>query len=294
MNAWSCQYVSTSISLNRRNSQYAMKFLTCTYYYVIRNYILDALTPIIGAAAGGITLLLVSVLVIIICTIAIVRTRRGKRNRTTLHNQLVLYSTLQVGEQDTLSNTLPTGEHQQDNYNTGGQYDDVDVKLQPQQAKPSGQKENKDTTDTRHDKHMKENKTDDNKMKKQDVQDPELLYAEVDKPKKKKGKEKRIEEKEHPVDPQREMLYAEVNKPKKKGKKDKKAKARSPQLIEQKQSSPPPDTGLGYEPSADSDSTPQQQDGEGNTTQPTPSATVEGLYAEVDKTQKKNKKKDEE
>ena len=249
------------------------------------------LATYIGAAAGGITLLLVSVLGIIICTIAIVRTRRGKRNRTTLHDQPVLYSTLQVGEQDVHEYTLPTGEHQQDNYNTGGLYDDVDVKLQPQPAVPSGQEENKDTT--RHDKQKKENKTDDNKTKKQDFRDPELLYAEVDKPKKKKkGKEKTIEEKEHPVDPQREMLYAEVNKPKKKGKKDKKAKV--PQLIEQKQPSPPPDTGLGYEPSADSDSTPQQQDGEENTTQPTPSATVEGLYAEVDKTQKKNKKKDEE
>ena len=249
------------------------------------------LATYIGAAAGGITLLLVSVLGIIICTIAIVRTRRGKRNRTTLHDQPVLYTTLQVGEQDVHDYTLPTGEHQQDNYNTGGLYDDVDVKLQPQPAVPSGQEENKDTT--RNDKQRKKNQTDDNKMKKQDVQDPELLYAEVDKPrKKKKGKEKIIEEKEHPEDPQGEMLYAEVNKPKKKGKKDKKAKV--PQLIEQKQSSPPPDTGLGYEPSADSDSTPQQQDGEENTTQPTPSATVEGLYAEVDKTQKKNKKKDEE
>ena len=257
------------------------------------NYILDGPIPIIGAAVGGITLLLVSVLVIIICTIAIVRTRRGKRNRTILHDQPVLYSTLQAGEQYAHEHTLPTGVHQQDNYNTGGLYDDVDVKLKPQPYILSGREENKDTTDARsdHEKQRKENKTDDNKMKKQDVQDPELLYAEVDKPKKKKGKEKIIEEKEHPVDPQGEMLYAEVNKRKKKKKTDKKAKA--PQLTEQKQPSPPPDTGLGYEPSADSDSTPQQQDGEGNTTQPTPSATVEGLYAEVDKTQK-NKKKDEE
>ena len=256
------------------------------------NYILDGTIPIIGGAVGGITLLLVSVLVIIICTIAIVRTRRGKRNRTTLHDQPVLYSTLQAGEQDVHEYTLPTGEHQQDNYNTGGLYDDVDVKLQPQTSIPSGYDNDKDTTDSRSDKQRKENKTDDNKMKKQDIQDPELLYAEVDKPKKKKGKEKTIEEKEHPVDPQGETLYAEVNKPKKKKKANKKAKP--PQLTEQKQPSPPPDTGLGYEPSADSESTPQQQDGEGNTTQPTPSATVEGLYAEVDKTQKKNKKKDEE
>ena len=220
------------------------------------------------------------------------RTRRGKRNRTTLHDQPVLYTTLQVGEKDVHEYTLPTGKHQQDNYNTGGLYDNVDVKLQPQTSIPSLYEENKDTTDVRYDERRKGNKTDDNILKKQDVQDPELLYAEVDKPKKKKGKEKTIEEKEHPVDPQGEMLYAEVNKPKKKKKADKKAKA--PQLTEQKQPSPPPVTGLGYESSADSDSTPQQQDGEGSTTQPTPSATVEGLYAEVDKTKKKNKKKDEE
>ena len=270
-----------------------IQILNMVTILLCNNCILDGPIPIIGAAAGGITLLLVSVLVIIICTIAIVRTRRGKRNRTTLHDQPVLYSTLQAGERDVHEYTLPTGEHQQDNYNTGGLYDDVDVKLQPQPATSLGCEEYKDTTDKRYEEQRKGINTDDKQMKKQDVQDPELLYAEVDKPKKKKkGKEKTIEEKEHPVDTQGEMLYAEVNKPKKKKKTDKKAKA--PQLIEQKQPSPPPDTGLGYEPSADSDSTPQQQDGEENTTQPTPSATVEGLYAEVDKTQKKNKKKDEE
>ena len=285
-------YYHNDTDNNKLNLIYSNNITIPCTLNLLCTYVLDALIPIIGAAAGGITLLLVSVLVIIICTIAIVKTRRGKRNRTTLHNQPVLYTTLQAGEQEH-EYTLPTGEQQQDNYNTGGLYDDVDVKLQPQISIPSGQEENKDTTDTKYDKQRKGIKTDDNKMKKQDVQDPELLYAEVDKlKKKKKGKEKTIEEKEHPVDPHGEMLYAEVNKPKKKGKKDKKAKA--PQLIEQKQSSPPPDTGLGYEPSADGDSTPQQQDGEENTTQPTPSATVEGLYAEVDKTQKKNKKKDEE
>ena len=278
-------------------------------------YILDALIPIIGAAVGGITLLLVSVLGIIICTIAIVRTRRGKRNRTTLHDQPVLYSTLQAGEQDTLSNTLPTGEHQQDNYNTGGLYDDVDVKLQPQPAIPSGcaviddQRESKETaeadnnrkaTDTTSPNEFyaqpdeeKSKKKNEEEIRKKDIQDPELLYAEVDKLKK-KGKVKKVKDKDDHEQQQGELLYAEVNKPKKKGKKEKaKSKQDTKQSKEQKEEEATSHTGLGYEPSADSDSTPQQQDGEENTTQPTPSATVEGLYAEVDKTQKKNKKKDE-
>ena len=243
------------------------------------------------------------------------RTRRGKRNRTTHHDQPVLYSTLQAGEQDTLSNTLPTGEHQQDNYNTGGQYDEVVIKPKPQPSIPSGYevigdyRENKKmsevnnkrkATDTfspnklyaQPDKEKSKEKHEEEMMK-EDIQDPKLLYAKVEKPKK-KGKEKKLKEKDE-QDKQGKQLYAEVNKPKKKGKKDKAKLKQAPQQSEERQQEAvSSQTGPGYEPSADGDSTPQQQDGEGNTTQPTPSATVEGLYAEVDKTQKKNKKKDEE
>ena len=235
-------------------------------------------------------------------------------NRTTLHDQPVLYTTLQAGEQDTPSNTLPTGEHQQDNYNTGGQYDEVGIKLPPQPSIPSGYEV---TGDYREDKKMSEvnNKrkaTDtisphklyaqpdkekskekhEEEMMKEDIQDPELLYANltVEKPKKKE-KEKKPKEKDE-QEKQGKQLYAEVNKPKKKGKKDKAKLKQAPQQSEERQQEAS-DTGLGYEPSADGDSTPQQQDGEENTTQPTPSATVEGLYAQVEKTQKKNKKDEE-
>ena len=234
---------------------------------------IDTLTPIIGGAVGGITLLLVSVLVIIICTIAIARTRRGKRNRTTLHDQPVLYSTLQVGEQDTHNNTPPPGEHRQydevvikpkpqpsipsgyevigdyrentmtvednkndtkrkdtnyassvdahalpehqhDYYNTGGQYDDVVIKLKPQPSMPSGYeviyeytedtmtiKDNKNDskrkdTDNASSVHVyalpdkkKGKKTTAKGRKEQDSQDPELLYAKVNKQAKTERKE---------------------------------------------------------------------------------------------------------
>ena len=128
-------------------------------------------------------------------------------------------------------------------------------------------------------------KTDDKERKEQDSQDPGLLYAKVNKQAKTEKKEETNKRKVEP-------LYAKVNALTKKDKTE--PENDNAGIIEQQQNISPPDLRLGYEPSADSDSTPQQQDGEGNTTQPTPSATVEGLYAEVDKTQKKNKKKDEE
>ena len=207
------------------------------------------------------------------------RTRRGKRNRTTLHDQPVLYSTLQVGEQDTLSNTLPKGEHQQDNYNTGGLYDEVVVKPKPQPSIPSGY----EVTYALPDK-QKGKKTDDKGRKEQDSQDPELLYTKV-------NKQAKTERKEETSKGMVEPLYTNVNVLTKKGEIE--PQYENAEIIEQQNISSP-DLGPGYEPLADGDSTPQRQDGEGNTTQPTPSATVEGLYAEVDKTQKKNKKKDEE
>ena len=237
------------------------------------------------------------------------RTRRGKRNRTTLHDQPVLYSTLQAGEQDT-HNTPQTGEHQQDYYNTGGQYDEVVIKLKPQPSIPSGYeviddyRENTMTVeDNKNDTKRKDTdnasyvdaytlpdkqkgkKTDDKGRKKQDSQDSELLYAKV-------NKQAKTERKEEANKGNLEQLYAEVNALTKKDKTE--PENDNGGIIEQQQNISSSELRLGYEPSADSDSTPQQQDGEGNTTQPTPSATVEGLYAEVDKTQKKNKKKDEE
>ena len=229
------------------------------------------------------------------------RTRRGKRNRTTLHDQPVLFTTLQAGEQDTLSNTLPTGKHQQDNYNTGGLYDEVVIKPKPQPSIPSGYEvvydygEGKETVeDNKNDSKRKDidgassvnvyalpdkqkgKKTDDKGRKEQDSQDPELPYTKVNKQAKTEKKEETYK----------------VNALMEKGKTE--PQNDNAGIIEQQHNISPPDLGPGYEPSADSDSTPQQQDGEENTTQPTPSATVEGFYAEVDKTQKKNKKKDEE
>ena len=138
------------------------------------------------------------------------------------------------------------------------------------------------------------------------------LYAAVNKPKKGNKDKKKKSQEEGPLTiarqnegQQGELLYAKVNKPKKKRKKDKKgnlgAKCEEIELIDNEQQqieatlSPdtPTDTGLTYEPSADTDDTQHQQDGEVNTTQPTPSANVEGLYTEVDKTQKKRKREEE-
>ena len=276
---------------------------------------IDNLIPYIGGAAGGVILLLVGVLVLIICTIGLVR-RRGKRSRTTHHKHSLYYSTVQEGEQQAHSNTPPPVELQRDNFNTGGFYDEVEVKVQPTPEHQQllvddagdvlkvqeGESEKKDMgianpedLYAQPDKKLKKNKSkeqDAGEKQKEEVQDPELLYAVVDKPKKKKGKDKKTKEKDDLEQQQGELLYAEVNKPKKKGKKDKKGKAQKEEIPKnEKEATPPPDTppdtGLTYEPSADTDDTQHQQDGEVYTTQPTPSANVEGLYAEVDKTQKK-------
>ena len=133
------------------------------------------------------------------------------------------------------------------------------------------------------------------------------LYTEVNKPNKghkdkktkaqQEGTSQQIAQQEEGQ--QEELLYTGVNKTKKKGKEDKKgnlgAKLEMIELIanelQQKETTPPADTptdtGLTYESSADSDDTQHQQDGEVNTTQPAPSTNVEGLYIDVDKTQKK-------
>ena len=286
--------------------------------------------PYIGAGAGGVILLLVGVLVLIICIIGLVR-RRGKRSRTTHyeHSQ-VYYSTVQDGEQQEQNKTQPPVELQIDNFNTGGFYDEVEVKVQPTPVTvlpeyqlvddagnavkvQEGGSERKDTAAANpEDLYAQPNKkTKKAKSKEeggevkqkgdQEVQDPELLYAVVDTPKKKKGKDKKTKEKDDLEQQQGELLYAEVNKPKKKGKKDKKGKVQKEEIPQNENEAVPPDTppdtptdtGLTYEPSADTDDTQHQQDGEVNTTQPTASANVEGLYAEVDKTQKKNNREEE-
>ena len=282
-------------------------------------YIIDNLIPLIGGAAGGVILLLVGVLVLIICTIGLVR-RRGKRSRTTHHKHSHYSITVQEGKQQAHNNTPPPVELQIDNFNTGGFYDEVEVKVHPTPVteppeyqlvddagdvvKVQSDSERKDTAVanpedlyTQPDKKPKilKNKSkeqDDGEKQKEEVQDLELLYAVVDKPKKKKkGKDKKTKEKDDLEQQQGELLYAEVNKPKRKGKKDKKGKAQKEEIWHEKEVTPPPDTpidtGLTYEPSADTDDTPHGQNGEVNTTQTTPSANVEGLYTEVDKTQKK-------
>ena len=283
--------------------------------------------PYIGGA-GGVILLLVGVLVLIICTIGLVR-RRGKRNRTTHHEHSLYYSTVQDGEQQAHNNTPPPVELQIDNFNTGGFYDEVEVKVQPtpvtvlpeyQLVDDAGDVVKVQEGDSERKNSAVANPEDlyaqpDKKSKKaksneeggevkqkgdQEVLDPELLYAVVDKPTKKKGKDKKTKEKDDLEQQQGELLYAEVNKPiiisKKKGKKDKKGKVQKEEIRLHKKEATPPldrptDTGLTYEPSADTDDTQHQQDGEFNTTQTTPSANVEGLYTEVDKTQKKQENK---
>ena len=279
--------------------------------------------PYIGAGAGGVILLLVGVLVLIICTIGLVR-KRGKRSRATHyeHSQ-VYYSAVQDGEQQEQNKTQPPVELQIDNFNTGGFYDEVEVKVQPTPVTvlpeyqliddagdvvkvPEGGSERKDSAVAnpedlyaQPDKKTKKTKSKEEggevqQKGDQEVQDPELLYAVVDKPKKKKGRDKKTKEKDDLEQQQGELLYAEVNKPKKKGKKDKKGKVQKEEIPQNENEAIPPDTptdtGLTYEPSADTDDTQHQQDGEVNTNQPTPYG---GLYAEVDKTQKKNNREEE-
>ena len=199
------------------------------------------------------------------------RTRRGKRNRATLHDQPVLYSTLQAGEQDTHNNTPPPGEHQQDYYNTGAQYDEVVIKLKPQPSIPSGYEVIDDYEDTmtvednKHDSERKATdnassvhvytlpnkqkgkKTDDKERKEQDSQDSGLLsnYTKVD-------KRTKTERKEETNKGKVELLYAKVNALTKKEKTE--TQQGNVGIIGQQRNISPPDLRLGYEPSADSDS----------------------------------------
>jgi hypothetical protein len=142
--------------------------------------------------------------------------RRGKRNRTAHHEHSHYYSTVQEGEQHAHNNTPPPIEQQIDNFNTGGFYDEVEVKVQPAPFPvPSeyqlvdddgdvvvttvqGDTENEGSPTcnpedlyAQPDKKSKKKKGDEKELNEPDVHDPELLYTVVDKSKKNKVRGKR-------------------------------------------------------------------------------------------------------
>jgi hypothetical protein len=219
--------------------------------------------------------------------------RRGKRNRTTHHKHSLYYSTEQEGgQQGRLGNTLEVLPI----CTTGGVYEYVkvtdhlpmhteseyeepctDIEVQPPPFPVPSQYQL-----VNHDGDVVMTVDDTEKMA---TANPEDMYIEPDKKGKiKKNGNKR--EKEGDAGGAKEV-YAEVDKSKKKRELQKNnAKSAEQQKIDTS-------TGQTYDPSADTDDTQHQQDGEVNTTQPTPSANVEGLYTEVDKTQKKKNRAEE-
>ena len=250
--------------------------------------------PFIGGAAGGVLLLLVGVLVLIICTIGLVR-RRGKRNRTTHHEHSLYYSTVQVGEQHAYLQNTPDMV-QMTSSNTGGQCEEVEVKGRSTLAGVSDYEEpytenmlplpfpvpsEYQFVDDDGEVVM----TVDDAEKTPDL-NPEDFYAKPNKKHKNKKKDDKISEDGNITNPTE--LYAEVDKSKKRRKFTNHANSAGQENVQ-----PTTSNFRGYEPSADTDDTQHQQDGEVNTTQPTPSANVEGLYAEVDKTKKKKDREEE-
>jgi hypothetical protein len=219
--------------------------------------------------------------------------RRGKRNRTTHHKHSLYYSTEQEGgQQGRLGNTLEVLPI----CTTGGVYEYVkvtdhlpmhteseyeepctDIEVQPPPFPVPSQYQL-----VNHDGDVVMTVDDTEKMA---TANPEDMYIEPDKKGKiKKNGNKR--EKEGDAGGAKEV-YAEVDKSKKKRELQKSnVKSAGQQKLDTS-------TGQTCDPSADIDDTQDQQDGKVNTTQPTPSANVEGLYTEVDKTQKKKNRAEE-
>ena len=165
------------------------------------------------AGVVGAILLLVGVLVVTMCIYGLVR-RRGKRNRATHHKHSEVQDR---GVEDHGCNKTQLPEEQQlDNFNTGGFYDEVEVKIQPapfpvpseyQLVDDDGdvvvttvqdgtEKEDSPTCNpedlyAQPDKKSKKKKGDEKELNEPDVHDPELLYTVVDKSKKNKVRGKR-------------------------------------------------------------------------------------------------------
>jgi hypothetical protein len=160
------------------------------------------------AGVVGAILLLVGVLVVTMCIYGLVR-RRGKRNRATHHKHSVVQDR---GVEDHGCNKTQLPEEQQlDNFNTGGFYDEVEVKIQPapfpvpseyqlvegdgdvvmttvqgdteNEGSPTCNPEDLYAQPDKKSKNKKENEKESNVP---NVHDPEMLYAVVDKSKKTK------------------------------------------------------------------------------------------------------------
>jgi hypothetical protein len=229
--------------------------------------------------------------------------RRRKRSSTTHHKHSLYYSTEQEGgQQGRLGNTLEVLPI----CTTGGVYEYVkvtdhlpmhteseyeepctDIEVQPPPFPVPSQYQL-----VNHDGDVVMTVDDgdvvmmvDDAKKTPDV-NPEDLYAKPDKKHKNKKKDDKINEDGNITNPTE--LYAEVDKSKKRRKFINNANSAGQENVQ-----PTTSNFRGYEPSADTDDTQHQQDGEVNTTQPTPSANVEGLYTEVDKTQKKKNRAEE-
>ena len=211
--------------------------------------------------------------------------RRGKRNRTTHHEHTFHYRTVQEGGQQAHNNcSKQTDTEKSNNHTMKGYYEEVEAKELPQVTvysdymTPSVSSEDLKTEVT--DKSAPDNITEwphvesdmkydnkkENDLKYQNLQHPDLIYVEVDV---KNKTDNQITKTSQQIP---NVLYAEVDLS---SKKDKEITKMSQQNAN--------DSTAVTAPYSNS----KIQDQVVSTTQPSPSANTEGLYAEVDKMQKK-------
>ena len=211
--------------------------------------------------------------------------RRGKRNKTTHYEHSFHDSTVQEGETHAHSNcSKPTGTEKSINHITKGYYEEVEAKELPQvvvysdHMTPSVSSDDlkrgvtdisapESDTEWLHVKSdMNYDSEKDNDGKYRNLQHSDLLYVEVDVTNNTNNQIRKTSQQTPNV------LYTEVAMANKNDK----------QLTKTSQQ-----TANGSSAVAASHSNLKIQDGEVSTTQPSPSADIEELYAEVDKTQKK-------
>ena len=243
----------------------------------------SGLGPSIGAA-GGVILLLVGVLVLVICTIGLVR-RRGKRNRRTHYERSLNNSTVQEGEPHARSNcSKQTDTEKSINHTTKGYYEEVEAKELPQVVVYSD--------------HMTPPvNSDDLKRAVTDISAPESdtewLHVESDmKYDSEKDNDGKYCNLQHS-----DLVYVEVNVTNNTNKQITKTSQHTPNVlytevdlsnkIDKQLAKTSHQTANDSSAVAASHSNLKIQDEEVSTTQPSPSANTEELYAEVDKTQKK-------
>jgi hypothetical protein len=239
------------------------------------------LGPYIGAGAGGVILLLVGVLVLIICTIGLLR-RRGKRKRTH-YEHIFHYRTVQEGEQHAHSNcSKQTYTEKNINHTTEGSYEKTETKDFPQvptysdlmTSTVSSDELKKAVTDTSATDSvtecshvdMKYDHENDNDGKYRNSQHSDSPYIEMDVTSK-NDKQKEKTTKQNVNEPCPEIDLTNKN--------DKEIAKTSQETVNDCTAATASHSNL------------KIQDKVVSTTQPSPSANTEGLYAEVDKTQKK-------